>query len=135
MSIALLALALAFTEPAAAPQLSVATGDWSNIPLAKKKGMQSFTMFAMAEVDNALTTKCIKRDRRNQPVDMAVPFLIEFGANRSVKRVVVQKINCPAAETIIGSAVMQLAKNGEFQPTGENDAGWYRGEFAFYSRN
>ena len=135
MSVALLALALAFTEPAAAPQLSVATGDWSNIPLARKKGLQDFGMFAMTEVDAALTTKCTKRDRRNQPVEVAVPFLIEFAADRSVKRVVVQKLDCPAAETIIGSAVLQLAKNGEYQPTGENQTGWYRGEFAFYSRN
>ena len=134
MSIALLALALAVSEPAESPQLSVATGDWNNIPLASKKGLQGFDMFAMTEVDAVLTSQCRKRERRNQHVNVAVPFLIEFGADRRVKRVVVQKLDCPAAETIIGSAVMQLAKNGEYQPTGENDAGWYRGEFAISSR-
>ena len=134
MSIALLALALAVNEPAAASQLSVAAGNWENIPLANMRGLQGFDKFDMVKVDAALTGECKSSSRRNQPVDVDVPFLIEFCGDNSVRRVVVQRLNCPAAEQIIGSAVLKLAKLGEFRPTGENQTGWYRGQFGMTSR-
>ena len=88
----------------------------------------------MQGVDAALTNECSKRQRRNQPIDVDVPFLVEFAPDNSVRRVVVQRLDCPAAEQIIGSAVLRLAKSGEFRPTGENQTGWYRGQFTMTSR-
>ena len=133
MSVALLALAMTFSEPASS-QLSVATGNWAEIPLVEKRGVQNFAFYDMQRVDAALTGECRKRDRRNQPIDVDVPFLIEFAPDLSVKRVVVQRLDCPSAEQIIGSAVLHLAKTGEFRPTSENQTGWYRGQFSMTSR-
>ena len=133
MRIAILAALLMSTSSTQAGQLSVAAGDWSNIPLAAKMGQQSFSSYNMAMIDNALIGECKLRDKYSD-AELNVPFLIEFAADGSVSQVVVQRLNCPTAESMIGSAVLQLAKQGEYRPTGENQTGWYRGEFSMVSR-
>ena len=132
MSFIFAAAMLAVTPTQA--QVSVATGNWDNIPLATKRGNKAFSAFAMTKVDAALTSQCRQRERRNQQFDFTVPFLIEFAPDKSVRRVVIQKMDCPQAEALIGGAVLELAKTGEYQPTGENQTNWYRGEFGLTSR-
>lgn len=128
-----LAIAVLFAAPAYS-QVSTATGNWENIPRVTKRGNQSYSAFAMTKLDAALTSDCMKRERRNQIVDVSIPFLIEFGSDKSVKRVVVKKLDCPQAEALIGGVVLELAKTGEYRPTGENQANWYRGEIELSSR-
>lgn len=134
MKIALLALLFSAPSLAQAGQLSTATGDWSDIPLIAKRGQQSFSFYNMTRIDAALSGECKLREKRSDRFNLKVPFLVEFTPDGRVTQVVVQRINCPTAEQMIGSAVLDLARTGEFLPTGENQVGWYRGEFNLDSR-
>ena len=128
-----LAIAVLFAVPAYS-QVSTATGNWENIPRVIKKGNQSYSAFAMTKLDAALTSGCMKRERKNQIIDVNIPFLIEFGPDQAVKHVVVKKLDCPESEALIGGVIFELAKIGEYRPSGENQANWYRGEIQLSSR-
>ena len=128
-----LAISLLFATPALS-QLSTASGNWDNIPMARQLGKYQASTASMVKLDAALAGSCIKRERRSQRLDLRIPFLIEFGSDRSVKRVVVKKLNCPDAEALLGNVILGLAQNGEYVPTGLNQANWYRGEFLLTSR-
>lgn len=121
--------ALAAT-PLAAQQVSVGTGDWSNIPTVISRGHVAATPrvvddIAAAAVSGSCTS--VARDARH--VNLSVPFLIEFSGKGEVQSIIVQKLGCPKVESLVGGTLLQMAKEGEYRPTGANEIGWYRGQF------
>jgi hypothetical protein len=129
-------IALALVSAAAVPTVpvSVASGDWSNIPAAQKRGLAQVSTSSIEKFEAALTGDCKAETGVNRQLELNVPFLIRFGTDGSVQEVVVHRLNCPSAEAVLGGAVLQLARTGEYRPTGENLTGWYRGEFSLQSR-
>ena len=128
--IAAFATLAAIATPLAAQQVSVGTGDWSNIPPVISRGHVAATPrtvddIAAAAVNNSCTS--IARDLRH--VNLSVPFLIEFSGKGEVQSIVVQKLGCPKVESLVGGTLLQMAKEGEYRPTGANEIGWYRGQF------
>ena len=128
----LILAALAFGSfPASAQSVEVGSGDWSDIPPIRAAGIQRMSVEAVEQAERLLSKggACAQGEIRS--IDIEVPFLIEFGANRSVKRIVVKRIGCPQLEVLMGGVVKQLALAGEYKPTGENQANWYRSEISF----
>ena len=70
----------------------------------------------------------------SKPISLRVPFLLEFGTDKSVKRIVVRRLRCEQLESLMGGVVKQLVSWGEYEPTGENLANWYRSEISFEIR-
>ncbi|QDP18804.1 hypothetical protein [Sphingomonas xanthus] len=114
----------------ASPQVSTAGGDWSNIPLIKTQGSLRISTEAIDQIEAAAAGPCARSGLSKKHVELTMPFLVKFSSQGAVERVVVREMQCAAIEQVIGGAVLQLAKAGEYRPTGENIEGWYRGEIA-----
>lgn len=125
-------LALALFAAAASGDASVtsATGDWSNIPLVSKRGTMDGTPFVLDRLEEIVRSgDCSLRGASRRRIKMNVPFLIRFDSSGTATEVVVRKLDCPEAESALGSAVKLMAERGEFRPSGTNQTGWYRGAF------
>ena len=128
-------IALSALIAAASPAIpvSVASGDWSNIPYAQQRGSLRVSTRTIEKFEAALMGEC-NAAAANGRLELTVPFLIRFGRDGSVQQVVVRRLDCPSAESLVGGAILQMARSGEFRPTGENLTGWYRGQFSLDSR-
>ena len=122
---------LAFvTAPLGAQQVSVGTGDWSNIPEVISRGHVAATPRVVDDIAAAAVTgSCTSIARDVRHVSLSVPFLIEFSGKGEVQTIIVQKLGCPKVESLVGGTLLQMAKEGEYRPTGANEIGWYRGRF------
>ena len=114
--------------------VSVAGGDWSNIPLLRQAGSLRLSDAVIDKIETAAIGECALPGQTERHVRLTIPFMIQFSQAGAVQQVVVKRLNCPAIEQAAGGAVLQLAKDGEYQPTGENSEGWYRGEIHISSR-
>lgn len=124
------AVAAIAATPIAAQQVSVAGGDWNNIPLVISRGQVAAAPRVIDDIATAaVSNRCTNVARDARHVNLSVPFLIEFAGNRDVQQIVVQSIGCPKVEALVGGTLWQMAKEGEYRPTGENQVGWYRGQF------
>lgn len=119
-----------------APNVSTATGDWSNIPLVAKRNNSEGLTFVVDAIDAAVrSNECTIPGATRKRMDLQIPFLIQFDRSGAVTEVVVQKLGCASVETAMGNAILRLAERGEYRPTGVNQTGWYRGEFNIKSYN
>jgi hypothetical protein len=116
--------------PLAAQQISVGTGDWSNIPQVISRGHVAATPRTVDDIAAAAVSgSCTNVARDVRHVNLSVPFLILFTGKGEVQNIVVQKLGCPKVESLVGGTLLQMAKEGEYRPTGANEIGWYRGQF------
>jgi hypothetical protein len=126
----LFGVAAAMATPASAQSVSVASGDWSDIPrLGRHNGSLVVSPAVASQIADAFTRECRAPGASKTYVSVRMPFLVEFTPGGQVKQVVVHNVNCPRAEAALGGAVLEIAKRGEYRPTGENQVGWYLGEF------
>lgn len=126
---------LAASATAGAQSVEVASGNWSNIPVAVARGQMRMTGEMMERMHQlAAQSSCEVRGFTRTNIEMTVPFLIRFTPDGTVERVVVRRLGCPQLESMLGSIVLQLAQAGEYRPTGENEERWYRSELSFVSR-
>lgn len=123
------------TGPLAAQQVSVAEGDWSDIPEVLKRGQLRVSTEAVDRIAAVAARGECPVIGDAQRIRMSVPFLMEFSQNGALQQVVVWKINCPEVESVVGGTLLQMAKSGEYRPTGENQVGWYRGDFQLTANN
>lgn len=114
-----------------AQEVSVAGGDWSDIPPLVQLGSKTISDRALGQLTDAVVLNKCEVAGNERHMKLAVPFLLRFSSQGHIEQVVVQRIGCPAVETVLGGAVLQLAKSGEYRPSGMNQTGWYRGLFEF----
>jgi hypothetical protein len=77
--------------------------------------------------------RCNVAGLRPEAVDISVPFLIRYGADGAVERIVLQDLDCPELEVALGAAVLHLARADEYRPRNVVP-GWYRSEIGFANR-
>lgn len=127
---------LASSVGAPAASIESASGDWSGLPAMKIKGAQRISAEAITRIHEAVAAPdCSIPGQTPRRLDMRVPFAVQFAPDGTPNRVVIQRLGCAAVESVIGGAVLRLVEAGEFQPSGENEEGWYRGEISFSSRS
>ncbi len=133
MKFVLAALALAAVSvPAAAQTVLTAEGDWSGIPRMEFGTRSTLDSDVVDGVHRLVKTgECQLNGVSRRSIDMRVPFLIRFSSGGFVDQVVVRKLGCAKAESILGGAILEMAKAGSFRPTGQNTTGWYRSELSF----
>jgi hypothetical protein len=129
----LLMIAMALTAaPAAAQSVSSAGGDWSRVPEIRALGMHRMSAESMDMIEElAKSGECAVPGLSKRKIDLTVPFVLEFKPSGEVQQVVVRKLGCDKLESIMGGVILQLARAGEYRPTGENELGWYRSELSF----
>ena len=135
MKLFVAALALAAVSiPATAQTVQSAEGDWSSLPRMKFSSRAMLDSDIIDGVQGLVKSgECRLNGVSKRHVDMSVPFLIRFSASGAVEEVVVRKLGCPKAESLLGGAIVEMAKAGSFTPTGQNTTGWYRSELSFSS--
>jgi hypothetical protein len=127
------ALALAgMAVPSAAQTLRSAEGDWSGLPALAMNDVGIISGEVPVAMQRLVASgECTLRGVSKRKVDMTVPFLVRFSSDNQVEDVVIRKLGCAKAESILGSAIVKLAQAGALKPTGENTTGWYRSELSF----
>lgn len=118
----------------ASTPVSVASGDWSNIPLVQQRGLARVSTNTIEQIEQAAVGECALPGQSKRQVDLTIPFMIKFSTAGAVEQVVVHRVDCPTIEQAVGSAVLTMANGGEYRPTGENREGWYRGDISFRSQ-
>jgi hypothetical protein len=63
--------------------------------------------------------------------DIRVPYVVKLEPDGSVSEVVVTDMNCAPLEFYVGSMVRELARRGDYRPTGAPNARWYMSEARF----
>jgi hypothetical protein len=121
-------------SPLAAHSVETAKGNWSEIPLLARHHTVRLSDPAMASVDALVKAGKCNAIKRNRSIDLEMDFLVEFSKDNQIKRVIVEEIGCPEVEAIAATATSQAAGKGWLKPTGENDAGWYRGSITYQLR-
>ena len=131
-----LALALLLgSVPASAATVEVANGNWSYLPLMKQRGLVQMSSEAITRIHQIVAEgECTLPGQSKRKLDMTVSFAAHFNPDGTLNRVVLKRLGCPEAEGILGGAVLELVKRGEYKPTGVNTEGWYRGELSFSSQ-
>ena len=69
--------------------------------------------------------------RMKKELNLSLSFAAQFQPDGTLNRVVLPKLNCPEGEGVIGGAILEMMKGGDYRPTGKNLDGWYRGQFSF----
>lgn len=119
------------SAPLAAHSVETAKGNWSEIPLLARHHTVRLSDQALADIDTLVETGKCNAIRKNRRIDLEMDFLVEFSKDNQIKRVIVEEIGCPEVEAIAATATSQAADKGWLKPTGENDAGWYRGSITY----
>jgi hypothetical protein len=132
----LLALALLMAPvPAASASVETAIGNWSHLPALHHRGYDHLSSKMMQKLfEISSEGKCVlpgRAGRMKSELHLNLSFAAHFEPNGTLTRIILPKLNCPEAEGVIGGALLEMVKAGDYKPTGKNLEGWYRGQFGF----
>ena len=118
---------------ASAPPVSIiaGSGDWSNLPPIGDNGTQHLSKNLMLALNEIATTReCSLPGFKGDRFDFNMSFAALFDDNGHLLQIVIPKINCPKAESVIGGTLKEMILGGDYRPTFRSTA-WYRGELSF----
>lgn len=129
----LLALALLLAPvPASAAKVEVADGNWSFLPLMKQRGSDHLNNDALARINEIVHARqCTFPGQQGPHYDVTLSFAAHFTSDGTLDRLVMQRLNCPEVESLLGGALLEMIEGGDYKATGANPDGWYRGELSF----
>jgi hypothetical protein len=129
------ALLLAPVPAAATVSVETANGDWSQLPALHHRGYDHLSSKMMQKLfEISSEGKCVLPGRYGgvkSELNLSLSFAAHFEPDGTLTRVILPKLNCPEGEGVIGGALLEMMKGGDYRPTGKNLDGWYRGEFSF----
>lgn len=125
----ILASAAGSSSPVA---VETADGDWSRLPRLQARGYDHLNTKIMARLHEiASQGQCRLPGYSGHRLDLRLSFAAQYDPRGTLQRIVIPKLNCPEAEGIIGGALLEMMRGGDYRPTGKSPEGWYRGQFAF----
>jgi hypothetical protein len=126
-------LMLALTTASASPVIvETAGGDWSRLPNLQVLGSDHLHTKVMVRLHQiASQGQCSLPGYSAGRLDLRISFAAQYDQGGSLQRIVLPKLNCPEAEGIIGGALLDMMRGGDYGRTGKGADGWYRGQFAF----
>lgn len=125
----ILALATGGASPVA---VETAAGDWSNLRPLQTLGsnhLQTKVMVRLHQI--ASQGQCRLPGYSAGRLDLRISFAAQYDPGGSLRRIVLPKLNCPEAEGLIGGALLDMMRGGDYRPSGKTPKGWYRGQFGF----
>ena len=131
----LLALPLLLTILTAAaplPKVEVATGDWSDLPTLKSRGydhLHSNVMQRLWELAHSRT--CTIPGYSIGNLDFRMSFAAQYNPDGSIGRLILPKLNCPEAESVLAGALVEMIQAGDYRRGSESPDGWYQGSLTF----
>jgi hypothetical protein len=125
-------LLIAVAMPAAAVTVESATGDWSKLPQMSQRGYDHLSEKMQAELYEIAESKQCPSFTLNQGrLDLRMGFATQYAADGSLSRLILPKLDCPEAESVVGGAVLEMIQAGDYAPTGRSANGWYQGTLGF----
>ena len=112
--------------------VQTADGDWSRLPSLQSRGYDHFHRDYMTRLHQiASEGQCRLPGYSGNRLDLRLSSAAQFDRGGSLQRLVLPKLDCPEAEGVIGGALLDMMRGGDYRPTGKNPDGWYRGQFSF----
>jgi len=125
-------LVAAASVPAAATTVETANGDWSKLPALSQRGYQHLNEKMQAKLfEIAQSQKCPSFGLKQGRLDLSISFATQYAPDGSLDRLVLPPLNCAEAESVVGGALLEMLKSGDFAPSGKSPAGWYQGGLSF----
>lgn len=124
---------LALMTDAASPvTVETATGDWSKLPRLQtlaSNHLQSKVMVRLHQI--ASKGQCALPGYSAGQLNLKISFAAQYDPDGSLRRIVLPKLHCPEAEGLIGGALLDMMRGGDYRRTDDSPNGWYRGQFGF----
>jgi len=132
LSTLFLLLAAVSMPAAAAVSVETANGDWSNLPKLTQRGYNHLNEKMQAKLfEIAQSNKCPSFVLRQGRLDFNITFAAQYGADGTLSKLVLPKLDCAEAESVVGGALLEMFSAGDYAPTGKSPAGWYKGGLVF----
>jgi len=124
---------LALTTGAASPvTVETATGDWSTLPRLQTMGSNHLDSKIMVRLHQiASQGQCSLPGYAGDRLDLKISFAAQYDPDGSLRRIILPKLNCPEAEGLIGGALLDMMRGGDYRRISDSPKGWYRGQFGF----
>ena len=124
-SSAIAAMLLMGSAPAEV-RVDVGRIDLARLPSVEPRAMNLPTPGMVAQVEQILGEgKCKLRGQSKAKFDIDVSYAILLHPDGSASRVVVSEMGCPEIESLAGLVVLELARQREFDTTGQAKARWF----------
>jgi len=122
-------LTAAASVPATAGvMVATATGDWSNLPQLSQRGYNHLDEKMQAKLfEIAQSNTCPSFVLQRGRLDFHVTFATQYAANKALQAVLLPKLDCREAESVLGGALLEMVQKGDYVPSGNSDSGWYQG--------
>jgi len=121
-------LAAAFlmgASPADEVTVDVGRADWSTLPALKRAGRRLPTPMMVEKVEELLSSgKCRLKGQSAKRFDITVPYAVLVKPDGSSTNVIVGETGCAELESLVGLVVLELAREGEFRPSGDRQPRW-----------
>ena len=125
-------LVAAVSMPASAVTVETASGDWSKLPQLSQRGYNHLNEKMQAKLyEIAASNKCPAFVLKEGRLNLSISFATQYNPDGSLQRVVLPKLDCAEAESVVGGALLEMLQAGDYAPTGKSPAGWYRGGLGF----
>ncbi len=128
-------LAAAFlmgASPAEEIRVDVGRANWSTLPPLKRTGTPLPTPAMVEKVEDLLASgKCKLEGQSAKRFDITVPYAVLLKPDGSTNRVIVAETGCAELESLVGLVVLDLARLGEFRPSGAGQPRWLASSMNF----
>ena len=132
LALALLLTSLPAPALSASPSVEVANANWSYLPLMKQRSNNHLSNKAIVRIHQiAQEGKCNLAGLRRGLLDFDMSFAAHFKPDGTLNRLVMPRLGCPEAESILGGVLLKMVQSGDYRPDGSNEDGWYRGNLSF----
>ncbi|HEY0413484.1 MAG TPA: hypothetical protein VGD66_10110 [Allosphingosinicella sp.] len=127
----LLAGLLMASEPAQI-QVDVGRANWTTLPRLQAVARPLPSAPMVEKVEEMLRTgACRLRGQTANRFDITVPYAVLVNTDGSARRVIVGETGCADLESYVGLVVLELAREGDFRPSGGNGSRWLASEINF----
>ena len=114
------------------PQVDVGRFNPQSFPEARmrERRMPHHTMLSRVE-DILRERQCRFEGQSYRRFDIRVPYVVQLDPDGTPTRFVVADIGCQPLEAFVGRVILELARVGDFRPTGASQPEWYASELRF----
>lgn len=118
--------------PGGAVQVDVGRFNPGEFPEAdlRHRRMPHHVMLSRVE-DILRERRCRLEGQSHRRFDILVPYVVRLEPDGTPTRFVVADIGCQPLEAFVGRVILELARVGDFRPTGADEPKWYRSELRF----
>jgi hypothetical protein len=123
-----LLLAVVSIPAAAAVSVETAAGDWSKLPQLEQRGYDHLNEKMQAKLyEIAESKQCPAFGLKAGRLDFSVTFAVQYAPDGSLARVVMPKLECPEAESIVGGTLLEMLQAGDYTAAAKKPGGLVQG--------